>query len=128
MDTMILGRYEIRRQVRGNDLFVEYWGQDVQTGRDVTVAVVQARLGSPAEFLTRLTQLSKKLEYLKSANFAQWIATGEANGQAVIVREYVDGTSLSEMLSTTGGGLTLDVILNLARQLGNYLDMVHHAG
>jgi len=64
MDTMILGRYEIRRQVRGNDLFVEYWGQDVQTGRDVTVAVVQARLGSPAEFLTRLTQLSKKLEYL----------------------------------------------------------------
>ncbi|HMZ07079.1 MAG TPA: protein kinase [Anaerolineales bacterium] len=128
MDTMILGRYEIRRQVRGNDLFVEYWGQDVQTGRDVTVAVVQARLGSPAEFLTRLTQLSKKLEYLKSANFAQWIATGEANGQAVIVREYVDGTSLSEMLSATGSGLTLDVVLNLARQLGNYLDMVHHAG
>ena len=128
LDTIVLGRYEIKKQVRKNDLFVEYSGQDTQTGQDVTAVAVDARLVSAGDFFSRFEPITKKLANLKSKHAVRWIESGEVDGQAVIIREHVDGLSLSEMLAESGNGLPVDTALDIAQQLGEYLDLIHQLG
>jgi serine/threonine-protein kinase len=128
LNTIILGKYEIKKQVRENDLFVEYWGRDTQTNRDVTVIAIHTRLVSAANFFSRFEPAVKKIANLKSNHTAAWIDSGEAEGHAVIIREYVDGLSLSGMLAAGENGLPLDLVLDIAHQLGEYLEIVHQSG
>ncbi len=128
LNTTVLGRYEIIKQVRENDLFVEYWGRDAQTGQDVTAVVIHARLAPAAEFFPRFEPATKKLSNRTSKHATAWIGSGEVNGQAVIVREHVDGLSLSGMLAMGEGGLPMEAVLDIAQQLGEYLDSIHPLG
>ncbi len=128
LNTTVLGKYKINKQVRENDLVVEYWGRDTQTDRDATVIAIQANLVSAADFFSRYESLTTKLSNLKSKYAATLIEFGEASGQALIVHEHVNGLSLSGMLANAGNGLPVDVAIDVAQQLGEYLEALHQSG
>jgi serine/threonine protein kinase len=128
LDTIVLGRYEIKKQVRKNDLFVEYWGKDLQTGSDISAIAIHAQLVPAMDFFPRFESIKNKLANLNSKHAAAWIESGEVDGGAVLIRAHIDGVSLLDMLNASENGLPMDAALDIAQQLGEYLDLLHRLG
>jgi len=126
LNTTVLGRYEIKKQVRENDLFAEYWGEDTKMGRDIMAVAIHARLIPAADFFSRFNPVNKKLAGNKTSHLPVLVELGEVDGQAVIIRQHAEGQSLREMLGA--GNLPLELVLDIAQQSGEYLDLLHQAG
>jgi serine/threonine-protein kinase len=125
LNTTVLERYEIKKQVRENELFTEYWGEDTKMGRDVMAAAIH--VVPAAEFFTRFNPVNKKFAGVHSRHAPDLVEIGEVDGRAVIIRQHVEGQSLRGILDS-GHNLPLELILGVAQQLGEYLDLLHQAG
>ncbi len=125
LNTVVLGRYEVKKKIRENELFSEYWGEDTKIGRDVALTVVHA-VPSP-DFFSRFEPASKKFSSQHSGNLPALIELCDVNGQATIIRQYIEGQSLRSALDM-GQPLALEMALELAQQIGEYLDALHRAG
>ncbi|MBU2609538.1 MAG: protein kinase, partial [Chloroflexi bacterium] len=107
--------------------FIEYRGKDAQTNKPVMAAAVKPKIVPAADFLSRFEPLTKTIARVESSYVVKVLDFGEVEGQAVIVRESVEGKTLASMIAG-GNGLPLDLALDIARQLGKYLDALHKHG
>ncbi len=92
LDTTILGKYQIKKQTRENELFIEYQGRDVQSGKNIVVVVIRANIIPASEFLSRFESLSQ----VKNEHIPALIEIGEVDGQAVLIHENIEGKSLAD--------------------------------
>jgi serine/threonine-protein kinase len=92
LNTTVLGKYVLHAQIRESDLFVEYRATDTQAGRDVTVAVIREAVPA-ADFLARFGEVTPN----KSPRSLGLIEVGEADGKAVVVREYAQEQTQSDL-------------------------------
>ena len=127
LNTPIFGRYSLNEQTRENDLFIEYRGKDSQTDQGVMVTKFNPRIIQTAGFLSRFEPTAKNIAKIKSPHTVALLEAGEADGQVVVVREFIEGQTLASMIAG-GNGLPLDTVLDLAHQLGEYLDVIHQSG
>ena len=126
LNKTVLGRYVLNEQIRESDLLIEYRGKDTQTDQAIIVTAFNPNIVSVADFLSRFEPIAKNIAKIKSPHTVALLEVGQAEGQAVLVREYVDGQSLSSLVAS-GNGLPLDAVLDLAQQLGEYLDVIHQS-
>ncbi|MBU1319776.1 MAG: protein kinase, partial [candidate division Zixibacteria bacterium] len=127
LNTTILEIYLISEQVKETDLLTIYRGKNIQTDQAVIATAVKPKKVTAEDFLARFEPLAKPIGQVDSPHVAKMLAFGEVKGQAVIVRESLEGKSLASMIAG-GNGLPLDLALDIARQLGEYLDALHRQG
>jgi len=93
---VISDRYEIKEQLGSGGMAIVYRALDLKLDRSVTLKVMRDDLEEG--FVERFYKEAQSVAGLSHANIVKVYDFGEDNGIHYIVMEYVDGTSLKELI------------------------------
>jgi tetratricopeptide (TPR) repeat protein/predicted Ser/Thr protein kinase len=119
-----IGRYAVLRKLGEGGMGVVYAAYDEQLDRKVALKLLRGKAGGEAR-KHRLVREAQGLARLSHPNVVQVYDDGEQGGDAFIVMEYVDGTTLSDWLKTPH---TRREILAVFDAAGRGLAAAHHKG
>ena len=132
-DTPLLlgGRYEIGRILGQGGMAEVHLGRDLRLGRTVAVKVLRADLARDPSFQTRFRREAHSAASLNHSSIVSVYDTGEdvVGGRSVpyIVMEYVEGSSLRDLLSA-GHRLLPERALEITAGVLAALDYSHRHG
>lgn len=125
--SVLAGRYEIRAQLGAGGMGVVYRAFDRQLKETVAIKTLKPELLGDANLLERFKQEIRLARKISHPNVVRTHDLGEADGTYFITMEFVEGTSLDELLKRRGS-LPLDVTLTVGRQLCRALEVAHGEG
>ena len=100
---MLLGnRYQIVRLIGESGMALVYLAVDQRTGRDVAVKVLKSELAQDEEFVRRFDTEAKAASSLSHPNIVKVLGVGEEAGMRYMIQEYVEGTTLKELIDHYG--------------------------
>ncbi len=123
---ILLGQYRPEKKITETRIWDVYFGTHIDTAQRVVVTVFQSGEVSPRDFLDQLESIAGSLKKFRSPHAVPLLDYGEETGQAIVVQEAVEGQLLSDVL-IEGRGLSLDLVLDIAQQMGEYLGTLHQA-
>jgi len=121
-----LGPYEILAPLGAGGMGEVYRAKDPRLGREVAIKVLPESFSQDADRLKRFESEARSASALNHPNIITIHEIGSANGTSYIAMEYVDGTSLRELLAS--GPIPGKRMLDLAVQVGDGLAKAHSAG
>lgn len=121
-----LGSYEIQAHIGSGGMGDVYRARDERLGRIVALKVLRESLSAAPEAFDRFAREAQLLASLHHPHIATVFALEESGGVRAIVQEFVDGPTLSQLLSK--GPLSLHEALTIARQIADGLDAAHQRG
>ncbi|HEY1434904.1 MAG TPA: serine/threonine-protein kinase, partial [Thermoanaerobaculia bacterium] len=121
-----LGPYEILAPIGAGGMGEVYRAKDPRLGRELALKVLPAVFSQDADRLHRFEQEARSASALNHPNIITIHEIGSADGTAFIAMEFVDGTSLRELLAA--GPLSTKKLLDVAVQIGEGLAKAHGAG
>ncbi|HEY1251110.1 MAG TPA: serine/threonine-protein kinase, partial [Thermoanaerobaculia bacterium] len=121
-----LGPYEILAPIGAGGMGEVYRAKDPRLGREVAIKVLPESFAQDNDRLHRFESEARAASALNHPNIITIHEIGSANGTAYIAMEYVDGTSLRELLAS--GPLAGKKMLDLAVQVADGLAKAHGAG
>jgi len=121
-----VSHYRILTRLGEGGMGVVYKAQDTRLNRPVAIKVLPPDALAQAERRQRFAQEAKAASALNHPNIVHIYAIESSAGQDYIVMEFVDGTTLDELLKTKS--LPLDEALGYAVQLADALAAAHEAG
>jgi Tol biopolymer transport system component len=121
-----LGPYEILAPIGAGGMGEVYRAKDPRLGREVAIKVLPESFSQDADRLKRFESEARSASALNHPNIITIHEIGSANGTSYIAMEYVDGTSLRELLAS--GPLAGKKMLDLAVQVADGLAKAHSAG
>jgi serine/threonine protein kinase len=121
--TTLGGRYRVDTLIASGGMADVFRGTDVAGGGTVAVKVLR-HLGP--EQASRFAVEARTLERLDHPAIVRFCASGEEDGTPYLVMEYVEGSTLAEVLAR--GPLTLDRVVAMGRRLAEALAHAHHVG
>ena len=132
---VVLGKdIEIRELAGTGAMGKVYRGFQHGTGRDVAVKILHAELLGRTQLVQRFFREAKIAGKLRHPHVVEIYFTGEipdAHGASYIVMEFLDGASLAQLITDSGGRLPLDRALAIMLQIcdavgeGHSLGIVH---
>lgn len=125
-----LGRYEILIEIGRGAMGIVYLGSDAKIHRQVALKCLRPELFEASEETRKRFQGEiLALGRLVHPNIVTIFDTGEdaATGTAYIVMEYVEGTSLGQLLKK-GTPLSIDQIVRIGIDICRALDFAHSKG
>jgi TolB-like protein len=122
----VFAHYRIIGELGAGGMGVVYRARDERLDRDVAVKVLPPSAFGDAAARARLVREAKAAAALNHPNVCTVHEVGEANGQAYIAMELVEGETLSAKL--VSGALPLGPLLNYGRQLADALSHAHDRG
>ena len=125
--SVLAGRYEIRQQLGAGGMGVVYRAYDRELKEPVAIKTLKPELLGDATLLERFKQEIRLARRISHPNVVRTHDLGEADGIYFITMEFVEGTSLDELLKRRGS-LPLDVTLTVGRQLCRALEVAHGQG
>jgi serine/threonine-protein kinase len=125
--TVLANRYEIRQQLGAGGMGVVYRAFDKELQETVAIKTLKPELLGDATLLERFKQEIRLARRISHPNVVRTHDLGEADGIYFITMEFVEGTSLDELLKRRGS-LPLDVTLTVGRQLCRALEVAHSQG
>jgi serine/threonine-protein kinase len=126
MDRGRLAHYRILTRVGAGGMGEVYRARDEQLDRDVAVKVLPASRFDDPTARARLVREARAAAALNHPNICTVYEVGEADGQAYIAMELVEGQTLSAML--VGGPLPGEQVVHYGRQLADALSHAHVRG
>jgi eukaryotic-like serine/threonine-protein kinase len=93
-----LGRYEIRSKLGAGGMGEVYLADDTKLDRKVALKILPAELASNQDRMRRFTQEAKAAAALNHPNIAHIYEIGEHDGTNFIAMEYVDGSTLRQLI------------------------------
>ena len=123
-DTVIGGRYRVIEKIGVGGMSVVYRCKDEKLGRDVTVKILKEEYASDEKFKQRFKSEAYSVARLSHPNIVNVYDSGEDNGICYIVMEYVDGTSLKEVIEENAP-LSSVAVLSIASQISSALMNAH---
>jgi eukaryotic-like serine/threonine-protein kinase len=96
------GRYELESVLGRGGMALVYLAHDRETDKPVAVKLLADNLAADPELRLRFSREAQLAERLSHPNVVKVLDSGEADGRAFIVLEYVDGRNLAEELHRTG--------------------------
>lgn len=100
--TLDRGRYELGRVIGSGGMAIVFRARDRERGRPVAVKLLADNLSADADLRQRFRREAELAERLSHPNVVEVLDSGEADGRAYIVLEYVDGPNLAEELRRAG--------------------------
>src|SRR5262245_51980837 len=126
MAPALLGPYPVERELGRGGMGVVYLARDPRLERAVAIKVVPTALALNPDNMARFEREAKLLAALNHPNIASIYGVEEADGQRLLVMEYVPGDSLSQRI--TRGPMPLDEALDVVRQIAAAIEAAHDAG
>ena len=124
---MVLGnRYQIVRLIGEGGMALVYLAVDQRTGRDVAVKVLKSELAQDEEFVRRFDTEAKAASSLSHPNIVKVLGVGEEAGIRYMIQEYVEGTTLKELIDHYGR-LDWRVAVPIGLQVAMALENAHAA-
>ena len=124
---ILAGRYEIRSQLGEGGMGVVYSAFDRELGEPVAIKSLRPELLGDPGVLERFKQEIRLARRISHPNVVRTHDLGEVDGFYFITMEFVEGTSLDQLIARKGA-LPLDVTLTIGRQLCRALEVAHAQG
>ena len=126
MDGGRLAHYRIISRLGAGGMGEVYRARDEQLDRDVAVKVLPASSFDDPTARARLVREARAAAALNHPNICTVYEVGEADGQAYIAMELVEGRTLSAMLHA--GPMAAEHVVHYGRQLADALTHAHERG
>jgi Tol biopolymer transport system component len=129
-----LGGYQLRALLGAGGMGQVYQAHDSKLGRDVAIKILPPAFTSHPDRLARFEREARMLASLNHPNICGIYGIEESNGIRFLILELVEGKTLADKLADlssphpNGGGLPLDDVLGIARQIAEALEVAHDKG
>ena len=120
------GRYRIEREIGGGGMGKVYLAVDQQRQSRVAVKVLAARQTADRQAIQQFLNEAQTLSQLRHPNIVQLLDTFEENGSYYLVMEYVDGSTLQQMVNK--GPLPVEQAVRIAEVVCQALTYTHRRG
>jgi Tol biopolymer transport system component len=123
-----IGPFQIVAKLGEGGMGEVYRAHDTHLNRDVALKVLlDAVVGDP-ERVARFTREAHVLAALNHPHIAHVYGFEAGPPTALLVMELVEGPTLAEVIGAAPGGLPLDQVLPIARQIADALEAAHEHG
>src|SRR5438477_6015695 len=120
------GRYEIRSPIGAGGMGEVYLAHDAQLNRPVALKLLPVGVTQDADRLRRFQQEARATSALNHPNILTIYEIGEADGTHFIATEFIDGTTLRDLLARER--MKIDEVLDVSIQVASALAAAHEAG
>jgi eukaryotic-like serine/threonine-protein kinase len=124
---LLAERYELSEHLASSGMTSIWRGHDRVLGRDVAIKVLHPELAADPTFRTRFSEEAVNAARLTHPNIVALYDTGEQQGVAYIVSEWVEGANLASLL-VQRGPLPPPQAARLASEVAMALAYAHGAG
>jgi serine/threonine-protein kinase len=126
--SVFAGRYEIKEILGMGGMGVVYRAMDRELGEPVAIKTLRTEVvGSDGIALERFKQEIRLARKITHRNVVRTYDLGETNGTYYITMEFVEGTSLKQLIQSRGR-LPVPVTLTIGKQLCRALEVAHEQG
>ncbi|MGH9261040.1 MAG: protein kinase domain-containing protein, partial [Acidimicrobiales bacterium] len=126
--TVFAGRYEVKEILGMGGMGVVYRAFDRELGEAVAIKTMRGEsLASDGVALERFKQEIRLARKIAHRNVVRTYDLGEASGMYYLTMEFVEGTSLKQLIEGSGK-LPVPVTLTIGKQLCRALEVAHEQG
>ncbi len=122
-----LGEYDIYAPLGRGGMATVFLALDLALEREVAIKVISPGMIQTQSLVERFKREARTSASLSHPNIIPVYAVKEYEGLAFFIMKYVDGRSL-ETIIRREGPLSIDVTLDILRQVGMALDFAHRKG
>jgi eukaryotic-like serine/threonine-protein kinase len=123
--TLVDRRYRFVRRLGSGGMADVWLAEDTELSRNVAIKVLHERFAQDAQFVERFRREAAAAAGLQHANVVGVFDRGEFDGSYYIAMEYVEGSSLKELIDR---GLSVPQATEIARQILAAARFAHEHG
>jgi serine/threonine-protein kinase len=124
-NTLVDGRYRVLGRVGSGGMADVWLADDTELGRRVALKILHERFAQDREFVQRFYREASSAAGLQHPNVVNIFDRGEVDGTYYISMEYVEGSSLKELITR---GLNVGEAIEVTRQLLTAARFAHAHG
>jgi len=121
-----ISHYEIIEKLGEGGMGVVYKAEDLKLKRCVALKLLSEQLSKETHAMARLEREAQAASALNHPHICTIHEVGEAEGQAYIAMEYVEGRTLKALAEP--GGLPVETVLRYGAQIADALAHAHERG
>lgn len=121
---MLANRYELIRKIGGGGMAVVYLAYDTSLDRQVAIKLLREEYVDDPDFIRQFQKEAKAVARLSHQNIVNIYDFGESDGVTYLVMEYVEGSTLKEIIAQYGP-LPISQVIDYSVQLCYGLAQAH---